>query len=101
MVDGYDCGRSSTQEIAAVRGFAVEWGLEVWFAACQGHDQPRYNAEGDPELLEPFFPEIDVLVCLRPTDKHIRLQLVKDHDAPVPPDLHLNLDPKTLLIAEE
>jgi hypothetical protein len=101
VVDGYDFGRSRIEEIAAVRGLAEELGLEVWFSASLGYDQPRYNAQGVPLLLEPYITEIDVLVCLRPTDNHIQLQLVKDHDAPVPPDLHLNLDPRTLLIAEE
>jgi hypothetical protein len=101
VVDGYDFGRSRLEELAAVRGFAEELGLEVWFAASLGYDQPVYDAAGIPELLQPFAGEIDVLVCLRPVENHIRLQIVKDHDAPVPPDLHLNLDPKTLLIAEE
>jgi hypothetical protein len=101
VVDGYDFGRSRVEELAEVRGFAKELGLEIWFAASLGYEQPRYTASGFPELLEPFIPEIDVLICLRPAESHIRLQLVKDHDAPGPPDLHLNLDPKTLLIAVE
>jgi len=101
VVDGYDFARSQVEELAAVRGFAQELGLEVWFAASLGYDQPRYNAGGVPVLLEPFAMAIDVLVSLRPEAGHIRLQLVKDHDAPVAPDLHLNLDPRTLLIAEE
>jgi hypothetical protein len=101
VVDGYDFGRSRVEELSEVRGFAEELGLEIWFAASLGYDQPRYAPSGFPELLEPFAPQIDVLVCLQPTGSHIRLNLVKDHDSPGPSDLHLNLDPRTLLIAEQ
>ena len=101
VVDGYDFARGTPEELAEVRGFAAELGLEVWFAASLGFDPPQFNAEGVPELLEPYIPDIDVLICLRPEEDHIRLQLVKDHDAPTPPDLHLKLDPRTLLIAGE
>jgi hypothetical protein len=101
VVDGFDFRRSAPAELREIRGPAQELGLEVWFAASLGYDPPRYTASGMPELLEPFGSEIDVLVCLRPAEQHIRLELVKDHDAPAAPDLHLNLDPRTLLIAEE
>jgi hypothetical protein len=101
VIDGFDFRRSNLEELRTARGLAAEQGLEVWFAASLGYEQPRYSASGMPEILEPFGPEIDVLICLRPEENHIRLQLVKDHDAPTAPDLHLNLDPRTLLIAEE
>ena len=42
-----------------------------------------------------------MLICLVAEERHVRLQLVKDHDAVVDESLHLELDPKTLLIAEE
>jgi hypothetical protein len=45
--------------------------------------------------------ELSILICLRAEERHVRLQLVKDHGTPVVGTLHLELDPKTLLIAPE
>jgi len=56
---------------------------------------------GIPRLLKNLAEAFSIMICLRPEEKHIRLQLVKDHDAVVPEDLHLKLDPKSLLIARE
>jgi hypothetical protein len=100
VVDGYDFAGASLEELRQVRVFAADQGLEIWFSASLGHEQPRYNAAGVPELLAPLMEEISVLICLQPKEKHVRLQLVKDHDAVVTENPHLELDPKSLLIAE-
>ncbi len=101
VVDGYDFSRSSSDELAEVRRFASEQGLEIWFSVSLGCEQPRYNRTGVPPLLEKFIDQFSILICLRPEDRRIHLQLVKDHDAEVPEDLHLKLDSKSLLIATE
>jgi len=44
---------------------------------------------------------MDVLITLKSAADHVRLNLIKNHDHPVAKGLHLHLDPKTLLIAEE
>jgi hypothetical protein len=44
---------------------------------------------------------VNVLITLADKKDYIALQLVKDHDAYTKEDLHLRLDPQTLLIAEE
>ncbi len=97
VVDGYDLAGSSAGELREVRRFAAQQGLEVWFSASLGEKQPPC---GMPTLLGGVIQEISVLLCLRPAGSHIRVELVKDHDAEPPADPHLELDPRTLLIAE-
>jgi hypothetical protein len=101
IVDGYDFAKAGRQELAEVRRFAAELGLEVWFSVSLGHEEPRYSPAGIPELLAGVIDEFAILICLRAEERHVRLELVKDHDAPVVGSLHLELDPKTLLIARE
>jgi hypothetical protein len=101
VVDAYDFSAVTAAELEQVKGFAVEQGLEIWFSVSLGYDRPSYDAAGIPGLLEGLIDAFSILICLKPEEKHIRLQLVKDHDAAVPEDLHLKLDPKTLLIARE
>ncbi len=101
IVDGYDFSKAGRQELQEVKRFAGELGLEVWFSVSLGHEEPRYTSERIPELLAGVIDEFAILICLRAEERHVRLELVKDHDAPVVGSLHLELDPKTLLIARE
>jgi hypothetical protein len=101
VVDAYDFSAVTRSELEQVRAFAAEQELEIWFSVSLGYDHPSYNAEGIPTLLVDLMEELSILICLKPEEKHVRLQLVKDHGAAVPEDLHLKLDPKTLLIARE
>jgi hypothetical protein len=101
IVDGYDFAAVSAAELAEVRRFAGELGLEIWFSVSLGHEEPKCTPAGIPELLTRVIDELSILICLRAEERHVRLQLVKDHDAPSVKALPLELDPKTLLIARE
>ena len=101
VVDAYDFSQVTMDELNLVRKFAAEQGLEIWFSVSLGYEQPRYDAAGVPSLLKDLAEAFSIMICLRPEEKHVHLQLVKDHDAAVPEDLHLKLDPKSLLIARE
>jgi hypothetical protein len=101
IVDGCDFSQIGPQELAEVRGFAAEQGLEIWFSVSLGPEGPDPCDREVPGVLRPFIDKLDVLICLVAEERHIRLQLVKDHEAVVDESLHLALDPKTLLIAEE
>ncbi len=101
IVDGWDFAAVSRQELADVRSFAAELGLEIWFSISLGHEEPGYTSGGVPELLVGVLEELAILICLRAEERHVRLDLIKDHDTPAVGRLHLELDPKTLLIARE
>jgi hypothetical protein len=101
VVDAYDFSAVTKAELEQVREFAAQQELEIWFSVSLGYDQPNYDAAGIPGLLTELIEPISILICLKPEEKHIHLQLVKDYGSEVPEDLHLKLDPKTLLIARE
>jgi hypothetical protein len=101
IVDGYDFAAVGRQELQEVRSFAAELGLEIWFSVSLGHEEPPYGPDGVPQPLAGVIGELAILICLRAEERHVRLQLVKDHGTPVVGTLHLELDPKTLLIAPE
>jgi hypothetical protein len=101
VVDAYDFSQVSMDELNVVREFAADTGLEIWFSVSLDYEEPNYDARGVPRLLKDLVGAFSIMICLRPEEKHIHLQLVKDHDSVVPEDLHLKLDPKSLLIARE
>ena len=102
IVDGYEFGRpEGPADMLKFREFASRLGLEVWFSASLRGDEPLFDERGVPRELASYLPEMDVLITLTAEADNVRLNLVKDHEYPVAKGLHLHLDPKTLLIAEE
>jgi KaiC/GvpD/RAD55 family RecA-like ATPase len=103
VIDGYDFHRSSSEELKEFRAFARNFGLELWFSATMKPEEAEAgNAASElPGVLQKLDGEISVVVTLEPREAFTYLRLVKDHDEPVPPDMHLKLDPGILLIAEE
>jgi len=95
VVDGYDFGRASEADVQEFRRFAEEMTLEIWFSLT------LRDGGTIQETLGPFLESFAILIRLEPMPDHIHLQLLKDHDETVPPDLHLKLDPKTMLVAAE
>ena len=101
IIDGFDFQSQSVDDVQKIRGFAAELEITVWFSASLRGDDPLYDRDGIPFVLEPFIDGIDVLVTLTPTRDYVQLGLIKDHERIVREDLHLKLDSKSLLIAEE
>ncbi|HUI92262.1 MAG TPA: hypothetical protein VLX68_08450 [Chitinivibrionales bacterium] len=99
VVDGYDFGKATAGEFGEFRRFARDNGFELWFSATLKEDAT--DAKRVPKLLAPYIDDIAILICLEPRGDFIHLNLVKDHDAVVAADMHLKLDPRILLIAEE
>jgi KaiC/GvpD/RAD55 family RecA-like ATPase len=101
VIDGYNFEKGEPESLVAIKEFAAEQGLTVWFSASIHREDPRTNENGVPHVLCPYIDSIAVLITMKPDEHHIKLNLVKDHDSYVQEDLHLMLDPKSLLIARE
>jgi len=101
VLDGYSFEKGEPESLVAIRKFAEELGISVWFSASVHREDPRTDENGVPMLLCPYIDSISVIVTMKPTEHHIKLNLIKDHDRYVQEDLHLMLDPKSLLIARE
>jgi KaiC/GvpD/RAD55 family RecA-like ATPase len=101
VVDGFDFRRTDAESLEKLKAFGKDLGLGMWFTATLSTDEGIGEDLGVPKELAPVIDEITILITLRPREKHIHLELAKDHDRYPEEDLHLMLDPKTLLIAEE
>ncbi|RKX75308.1 MAG: hypothetical protein DRP87_14855 [Spirochaetes bacterium] len=101
IVDGYDFSKCKREDLQTFCEFARNMDLEIWFSASLKGEEPIFDENGIPYELKPFLDEAAVLISLKYTNKYVHLELVKDHKEIVSADMHLKLDPKTLLIAEE
>ncbi|MCX7726655.1 MAG: hypothetical protein N2053_07375 [Chitinispirillaceae bacterium] len=99
IIDGFDFSKVTPEEFTIFKELAEEISLEIWFSATLNGSPIKPN--GIPELLEKFINSIAVLIILETKNGFVHLNLVKDHERMVNEELHLRLDPRILLIAEE
>jgi hypothetical protein len=100
MVDGYNLSRGNIENFKALKEFAAEMGVCIWFSASTRGDV-SLEPGAVPEELKPYMDYVDVLITLSDKKDFIALQLVKDYENYTQENLHVRLDPRTLLIAEE
>lgn len=100
IIDGYDFTKGSAEDIKAFKAFAKDCDIELWFSdSYEGDDY--VDDRGIPVNLTKDLDDIAVVLTLKNEEGLMHLKLVKDHEKIVSEDLHLKLDPKTLLIAAE
>ena len=100
MVDGFNFASATVGEFREFKDFARENNFEMWFSATIKEDAGA-NPNRIPSVLSRFMDDVAILICLQPRGDLTHLNLVKDHDAMMVSDMHLKLDPRILLIAEE
>jgi len=101
IVDGYDFSLGSPEDLQKFKDFAGKMGTEVWFSASLKGDDPLFDEEGVPLVLERYLDEIAVLITLGFKEEYVRLNLVKCHECLSLGELPLKLDPQSLLIAKD
>lgn len=101
IVDGYDFSLGSPEDLQKFKDFASRVGTEVWFSASLKGDEPLYDEQGVPFILQRYLDEIAVLISLGFKEEFVRLSLIKCHDCLSLGELPLKLDPQTLLIARD
>ena len=100
VVDGFEFGPASTEDIAALRGLAEELDAELWMSAVTTREAVR-NERGIPEPVAHLEDVIDVILSMAHDGKAVHVGLHKDHDNPKVSELRLALDPTTLLLIKE
>lgn len=92
VLEGFDV--SSRQQVEELKNLARELDVEVWFSvACR-----QERVDGIPEELSAVRDLVSVILALEPGDEVMHLRALKDHDNPDLSELHVALDPKTLLL---
>jgi hypothetical protein len=105
IIDGYpgferDASEAETviAELAELRQLAQEAQVEVWLSALSHRHDQELDERGVPQRIARADEQISVLVSLEPMASHIKLRLLKDHENEDIADLHLELDPTSLLL---
>ena len=94
ILEGVDLGTVSRSEAIDLKALAGELDAEVWLESASAEER-RVALPESVEALEDLF---SVILALEPAHEAVRLRAIKDHENPDVSDLHVSLDPRTLLL---
>jgi RecA-family ATPase len=100
IIDGFNFSRAEKECIAAVKTFATELGVSVWYS-CSIKEGEQNNKDDIPQALSDFSEYTDVIIALLPKPDHVELSISKDRNSLISKSMSMKLDPKTLLILEK
>jgi hypothetical protein len=94
VIDGLEFSQLTVDEVGGLGALAQELAAEVWLSV---------HAEGNeisalPDSLGEVEALVGVVLTLESTREEITLRALKDHENEDLPDLHVGLDPRTLLL---
>jgi KaiC/GvpD/RAD55 family RecA-like ATPase len=101
LIDGFDVAGSTEADWTMLKEFAKELDVELWLTALTHREEPVTNSRGIPNPVARFEAWISVMVALQPEGSAVTVRLLKDHDNEDVTDLHMKLDPTTLLLLTE
>ena len=101
VIDGYNLADSSEADLTLLKEFAKEEDVELWLSALTHRDDPVTSPRGIPNPVARFDAWISVMVNLEPEEGAVQVNILQDHDNENVADLHLKLDPTTMLLLAE
>lgn len=94
IIEGEDFASAQRDDFEDFKALAQELAAEVWLSA-QCRDERTVTVPPSIQRIEDL---ISVIVALEPSDGAVALRALKDHENQDLADLHVALDPRTLLL---
>jgi len=94
LIEGLDFKETSREDLADFKALAGELAAEVWMSVSYSKEQIAEL----PASVARVEDLVSVALALEPGDDAVVLRALKDHDNPNLTELHVALDPKTLLL---
>jgi len=94
ILEGVALDQMSRSEALELKALAKELDAEVWIESASAEEQP-VKLPAEVEALEDVF---SVILTLEPGQGVVQLRAIKDHENPDVSDLHVSLDPSSLLL---
>ncbi|MBC8368002.1 hypothetical protein H8E52_11365 [bacterium] len=99
ILDGWpDFATVSPENLAELKKLAEDMQVEIWITALRHRVGQERDERDVPVEVARHDEHLSVIVRLEPMADHVKLRIVKDHENKDLADLHLELDPKTLLL---
>jgi hypothetical protein len=94
IIEGFDFENTPRQDFVDLKTLAGEIAAEIWLSATSVSEQ----ISKIPSSVERIDDLVSVVLALEPDDDAVLLRALKDHDNPDLSELHVALDPKSMLL---
>jgi len=91
-------GKTEQWEMDGLRRLAREWDAEMWTSSHTHREGQQFDSRNVPLEIARFDEYLSLILCLSSQADHVRVRIIKEHESADVADLHLELDPKTLLL---
>ena len=94
VIEGVDVAVLAHSDVQDLKALAQELEAEVWL---ESSTETQVDLQ-IPEAVAAMGDLLSVILALEPGERTVELRALKDHDNPDLSDLHVALDPRTLLL---
>ena len=94
VLEGVDCSVLAASDVGDLKALAEELAAEIWLSA----DSSTEGVREVPASIAAFGDRISVILGLEPENGTVKLRALKDHENTDLENLHVALDPHTLLL---
>ncbi len=94
VIEGMDLDGTSRQDLVDIKELATELAAEIWFSVSTEAE----TVDSLPPGIAQIEDLVSVVLALEPGDDAVLLRAIKDHDNTDLSELHVALDPRTLLL---
>ena len=101
IIDNFNFEEASMAQIEEFKSIASEFDVEIWFSGRIHREDNIMDNQSMPSIpttYQQFQDLLSVMVFLAPIKDAVFLRLLKDHSNHDLANLHVKLDPKTLLV---
>lgn len=94
VLEGLELASLARSDVEDLKALAAELPAEIWLESTTSEERDIRV----PDAVASLGDLVSVILALEPTNGEVQLRALKDHDNPDVSDLHVALDPRTLLL---
>lgn len=98
VIDGFDFESADRGTIEDIREMAEAMSLQIWFSAVSHRKDTRVSEAGVPAPCHEVDDLFDTVILIKPDEKKIGLDIIKNKGQASEIEADLDLDPTTMMI---
>jgi hypothetical protein len=101
VVDGFDFGAADRESLEDIKDLMESMSLQAWFSAVSHRDDDRVSPAGVPAPCHELDDLFDTIVLLKPEQKLIQLDIIRNNGEDSGEGSGLTLDPSSMMVKQQ
>ncbi len=98
VVDGFDFENTTREDLEDIKDLLDAMSMQAWFSAVSHRNDDRVSPAGVPAPCHDIDDLFDTVVLLKPEDKMIQLDIIRNNGEEASDTGALTLDPTTMMV---